>query len=70
MIGWIGLSLLMFAYLILLTQWDKFFIPIDTIASLTLTIHALMINDIVFVIVNGWITIILGIKWYKKELKV
>jgi len=69
MIGWIGLGLLMLAYLALVTtKWSKFFIPIDAVASGLLTIHAAMIGDIVFVIVNGWITIILSIKWYKNEL--
>ncbi len=67
MIGWIGLGLLMLAYLALVTKWSRFFIPVDAIASFLLTIHAFLINDVVFVIVNGWITIILSIKWYKNE---
>ena len=53
MIGWIGLGLLMLAYLALVTRWSKFFIPIDAVASFLLTIHASMIGDMVFVIVNG-----------------
>tara|TARA_Y100000593_G_C4098372_1_gene231989 strand:+ start:114 stop:332 length:219 start_codon:yes stop_codon:yes gene_type:complete len=71
MIGWIGLGLLMLAYLALaITKWSKFFIPIDTIASFLLTLHAYTINDKVFLIVNGWITIILAVKWYKNQLEV
>lgn len=70
MIGWIGLILLMLAYLMLVTRWSKLFIPIDTIASLVLTIHAFLINDMVFLLVNGWITIILAYKWYKRELTI
>lgn len=70
MIGWIGLFLLMTAYGVLITKWSRLFIPIDTIASLILTIYAFLINDIVFLLVNGWITIILAYKWYKKELVV
>ncbi len=70
MIGWIGLILLMLAYLMLVTKWSKLFIPIDTIASLVLTIHAFLINDMVFLLVNGWITIILAYKWYKRELTI
>ena len=70
MIGWIGLGLLMIAYLVLVTQWHKLFIPIDAVASFLLTIHASMIGDVVFIIVNGWITIILSIKWYKKQFKI
>lgn len=70
MIGWIGLILLMLAYLMLVTKWSKLFIPIDTIASLVLTIHAFSINDVVFLLVNGWITVILAYKWYKRELTI
>jgi hypothetical protein len=70
MIGWIGLILLMLAYLVLVTRWSKLFIPIDTIASLVLTIHAFSINDVVFLLVNGWITVILAYKWYKRELTI
>jgi|ETNmetMinimDraft_4_1059912.scaffolds.fasta_scaffold243145_2 hypothetical protein len=70
MIGWIGLGLLVLAYFVLVTQWYKLFIPIDTLASFILTIHAIMIDDIVFTMVNGWITLILSIKWYKKQLEI
>ena len=70
MIGWIGLSLVMLAYLMLVTRWSKLFIPIDTIASLVLSIHAFAINDLVFLLVNGWITVILAYKWYKRELTI
>ena len=70
MIGWIGLGLLMIAYLVLITKWNKLFIPIDAVASLILTIHAFMIQDMVFLLVNGWITIILGYKWYNREFSV
>tara|TARA_Y100000996_G_C22543447_1_gene650862 strand:+ start:34 stop:246 length:213 start_codon:yes stop_codon:yes gene_type:complete len=70
MIGWIGLGLLVFAYMILVTKWKRLFIPIDAVASLVLTIHAFMINDIVFLLVNGWITIILAYKWYQREFEV
>jgi hypothetical protein len=67
MIGWIGLGLLMSAYLLLVTPLKKYFIPIDTIASAVLTVHATTINDYVFICVNGWITLILAWKWYKGE---
>ena len=70
MIGWIGLGLLVSAYMILETRLKSFFIPVDAVASLVLTIHALMIDDIVFLLVNGWITIILAYKWYQREFEV
>lgn len=69
-VGWIGLGLLLFAYLLLLTEYKRFFIPVDTIASLILTIHAILIVDVPFIIVNGFITVILSIKWVQKEMEV
>ena len=65
MIGYIGLSLLMLSYFLLVTNWNKFFIQLNAIASTMLSIHAYIINDIVFMIVNGWIAIFLIIKLYK-----
>ena len=70
MIGWIGLSLLSLAYITLVTKWGKLFIPINAVASLVLTIHAFLINDTVFLLVNGFITFILSYKWYKREYNV
>ncbi len=70
MVGWVGLSLLTFAYITLVTKWSKLFIPIDAVASLVLTIHAFLINDTVFLLVNGFITCIVSYKWYKREFNV
>lgn len=67
MIGWIGLILLVLAYIILVSPWSKWFIPLDIVASALLTIHALVIKDIPFLCVNGFITILLIIKLLKKE---
>lgn len=70
MIGWVGLSLLMLAYITLVTKWSKLFIPIDAVASLVLTVHAFLINDMVFLLVNGFITLIVSYKWYKREFNI
>lgn len=70
MIGWVGLSLLMLAYITLVTKWSKLFIPIDAVASLVLTVHAFSINDMVFLLVNGFITLIVSYKWYKREFNI
>ena len=67
MIGWGGLGLLVFAYVILISSYSKWFIPIDIAASLLLTIHAIIIRDIPFLIVNGFISILLTIKLIKRE---
>ena len=67
MIGYIGLGFLLLAYAVLITKWSYWFIPIDIFASVLLTVHAFMLGDIPFLIVNGFISIILLIKFLKKE---
>ena len=67
MIGYIGLIILCLAYVLLITKYNKWFIPVDDLASFILTIHAINLQDIPFTIVNGFITIILIIKYLKKE---
>jgi|TARA_R100001530_G_scaffold120952_1_gene88318 hypothetical protein len=67
MIGWIGLGLLLSSYVLLITRWSKWFIPVDILASTILTVHAIILKDIPFIIVNGFIAIILLIKFIKKE---
>jgi len=67
MIGYIGLIILCLAYVLLITKYNKWFIPVDALASFILTIHAINLQDIPFTIVNGFITIILIIKYLKKE---
>lgn len=66
MIGWIGLGLLLLAYVFMLSKWSWLFIPVDVVASAILTIHAIMIKDIPFIIVNGFITVILATKFVKQ----
>ncbi|MCK5624976.1 hypothetical protein KAI04_03990 [Candidatus Pacearchaeota archaeon] len=68
-IGWIGLGILMSSYLLLITKWYKWFLPVDVVASIILTIYAIMIKDVPFIIVNGFIAIMLFIKVLKGGLK-
>ena len=71
MIGWIGLGLLIIAYTLLINNKTKhWFIPVDTVASGVLTLHAAIIWDIPFLIVNGWITLILAYKWIKRDMEI
>jgi hypothetical protein len=70
MIGYIGLVILMCAFGLLLTKHKRFFTPIDFIASLMLTIHAIQLMDPVFIIVNGWITIVMGVKYFTGNYEV
>lgn len=62
------MGLLLFAYILFISKWSKFFIPVNTIASSLLTLHALLLQDIPFLVVNGFVTTMLIIKWIKKEL--
>lgn len=65
-IGYIGTSLLLLSYVLLNIKKRniyKLFIPVDTIASLILTIHAILLQDIPFIIVNSFVTIMLSLKW-------
>ena len=66
MIGYIGLGLLLLGYVFLLTNKERWFAPNNTIASLLLCIHAVMLNDIPFIIVNGFVAMVLAVKTYKQ----
>ena len=70
MIGWIGLILLMSAFGLLLTKHKRLFTPMDFCASLLLTIHAIQLMDPVFIVVNGWITIVMGVKYFKGNYEI
>lgn len=68
MIGYIGLGLLLLAYIMLITRWDYLFIPLDILASAILTIYALIyVKDIPLTLVNGLITIILTIRFIRNK---
>lgn len=68
-IGWIGVGILLLAYGLLLSKWSNWFLRVDILASLILTIHAISINDIPFILVNGLIAIMLIIKQLKGGIK-
>ena len=70
MLGWIGLVILVISWGFLLTKWSWLFVPVDCIASALLTLHAITINDMPFIIVNGWITVVLLVKWYQRSYAV
>lgn len=67
MLGYLGMVLLLLAYAMLLTKWSKFFVPIDIVASVILTIHAIMIKDAPFMVVNGLVSVMLIIKFLRHE---
>jgi hypothetical protein len=62
-VGWIGLVLLVVSYCSLLTKYDKFFYPLNAIASVTLAFYAYTLNSHPFVIVNVMVALIVIYKW-------
>lgn len=66
MIGYIGLGLLLLGYVFLVTNKESWFAPNNTVASLLLCIHAVMLHDIPFIIVNGFVAVLLAVKTYKQ----
>ena len=68
-LGWIGVGLLMIAFFLLVSKWSKYYLKINIIASTLLTTHAIIIRDLPFIIVNGFIVIMLIIKSFKGGIK-
>lgn len=69
-IGWVGVGVLVVAYLLLMSKkTSKYFLMVDAGASFILTIHAWLINDIPFLLVNGFITILLVTKQINGGIK-
>ena len=66
MIGYIGATILLAAYLSLITKYSRLFTPLSLAACLFLVAHAALIGDAPFMIVNGLIVIVLMIKIVKK----
>jgi|TARA_R100001530_G_C4225767_1_gene131270 hypothetical protein len=54
-VGWIGLALLLIAWSTRLTNYKGLFFLINCIASYLLLTHAIMLGDVPFIIVNGFI---------------
>jgi energy-converting hydrogenase Eha subunit E len=65
MLGYIGLVLLVIGYATLLTSRKSLIAPINALGSIILTVHAVMLGDIPFIIVNALVSIILIATWIK-----
>ena len=70
MLGYIGLGVLVIAYILLISKYKKYFVPVDVLAGTLLSIHAIMIGDIPFTAVNIIVTICLIIKFLQKDLEI
>ena len=68
-IGYIGLSLLVISYFLLNSKYSNYFIQVDAVATVFLTIHAIVIKDLPFILVNAFIVIMLLIKWKSGGIK-
>jgi hypothetical protein len=69
MIGYIGLVMLVFGYTLMLTRYRFFMVPVNAVASIVLTIHAYILGDIPFIIVNGLVACILCITYIQDRKK-
>lgn len=58
-LGWIGLGLLIIAYIFIYINKYNLFYLTNIVASGTLTVYAILLGDIVFSIVNGFITLVI-----------
>lgn len=67
--GVLGITTLLIAYFILNTKYSKYFLGVDSIATVFLIIHAYQIGDLVFVIVNFLILNALIYKHFKGGIK-
>jgi len=68
-IGYIGLSLLVISYFLLNSKYSNWFVQVDAVATIFLTVHAIMIKDLPFILVNGFIVIMLLLKWKNGGIK-
>lgn len=68
-VGWIGLAMIMLAFFILNTKYYKLFVPLDTLGTFLFLIHAIMIRDLPFICMNGFIFLMLVWKWKNGGVK-
>lgn len=68
-IGWSGMVLCLFGYILLNTKKSRVFTLINGLGSALLTIHAFMIWDVPFILLNGIIMIMLIVKEIKGGVK-
>ena len=65
MTGYIGMALLLLANVVLVTKAERFFFPMSAVASAILTYHAFALTDVPFIVVNGFIAIMMTVKSVK-----
>ncbi len=68
-IGWIGLGLVVFSFILLATNHSKYFIITNIIATLSLLVHSIIIKDFPFILVQMFIVIALIVKQIKGGIK-
>ncbi|MCX6738562.1 MAG: hypothetical protein NT098_00730 [Candidatus Parcubacteria bacterium] len=67
MLGWIGVAMLTLAYCFFaFKKTNGLFAPVNMVASAILTLHAWNIHDMPFVLVNGFIALVLCKKLFEK----
>jgi len=68
-IGYSGLTLLIISFIILNTKFIKYFLFTNLIGTTLLTVHGIIIKDIVTICANGFIILMLIVKLFYGGLK-
>ena len=68
-IGWIALVIIMMAFFILNIKFSKWFLLVDLLGTILFLVHAIVINDGSFIVMNGFISIMIVWKIAKGGLK-
>ena len=68
-IGWIALVIIMMAFFILNIKFSKWFLLVDLLGTILFLVHAIVINDGPFIVMNGFISIMIVWKIAKGGLK-
>lgn len=69
LIGIIGFVFLIISYIILNTKYSKYFLWLDIIATIFLVIYSILLKEFIFIIVNGFILVMLIYKQLRGGIK-
>jgi len=68
-IGWFGLCLVIFSFILLATKYSRYFIMTNLIATLFLLVHSIIIKDLPFILAETFIALALITKQLKGGIK-
>jgi hypothetical protein len=68
-IGYIGIVFLVIGYVLLDSKRSDLFAPVNCLATILLMVHALVLRDMVFIFVNGFVAVMLAVKIYEQYFR-